>query len=91
MAEREMSGKALLNKLYHGLDTMPTVEAEMDARDLRRLTDEFLGKPTELTASGQHPATASPAAFKARSASRASSITCRIRSETMAPIGSPVG
>ena len=47
MAEREMSGKALLDKLYGGLDTMPAVEAEMDARDLRRLTDEFLGKPTE--------------------------------------------
>jgi hypothetical protein len=71
MAEREMSGKALLDKLYGGLDTMPVVEAEMDARDLRRLTDDFLGKPTELTASGQQPATASPAAFNARSASRA--------------------
>ena len=71
MAEREMSGKALLDKLYGGLDTMPAVEAEMDARDLRRLTDEFLGKPTDLTASGRHPATASPAAFNARSASRA--------------------
>ena len=71
MAEREMSGKALLDKLYSGLDTMPVVEAEMDARDLRRLTDEFLGKPTELAASGRHPATASPAAFNARSASRA--------------------
>ena len=43
----------------------------MDARDLRRLTDEFLGKPTEPTASGRHPATPSPAAFNARSASRA--------------------
>jgi hypothetical protein len=66
-----MSGKALLDKLYSGLDTMPAVEAEMNARDLRRLTDDFLGKPTELTASGQHPATASPAALNARSASRA--------------------
>ena len=71
MAQREMSGKALLDKLYGGLDTMPTVEAEMDARDLRRLTDEFLGKPTEPTASGRHAATASPPAMKARSASRA--------------------
>jgi hypothetical protein len=51
MAERKMSGKALL------------VEAEMSAADLRRLTDDFLGKPTELTAP--------PAAVKARSASRA--------------------
>jgi hypothetical protein len=50
---------------------MPAVEAEMDARDLRRLTDEFLGKSTELTASVQHPAAASPAASNARSASRA--------------------
>jgi hypothetical protein len=71
MAEREMSGKALLDKLYSGLDTMPTVEAEMDARDLRRLTDDFLGKPTQVTASVQHPAAASPAASKARPASRA--------------------
>lgn len=71
MAEREMSGKALLDKLYSGLDTMPVIEAEMDARDLRSLTDDFLGKPAEPTASGQHVATASPVAFKARSASRA--------------------
>jgi hypothetical protein len=71
MAERQMSGKALLDKLYGGLDTMPAVEAELDARDLRRLTDDFLGKPTQPTASGQHPATASPAAVNARSTSRA--------------------
>ena len=45
MAQREMSGKALLDKLYGGLDTMPAVEAEMDASDLRRLTDDLLGKP----------------------------------------------
>ena len=70
MAQREMSGKALLDKLYSGLDTMP-VEAEMDARDLRRLTDDFLGKPEEPTASGHHPATASRPAVKARPASRA--------------------
>jgi hypothetical protein len=71
MAEREMSSKALLNKPYGGLDTMPAVEAEMDASDLRRLTDDFLGKPTEETASGRRPATASRAACKAQSASRA--------------------
>jgi hypothetical protein len=70
MAEREMSSKALLDKLYSGLDTMPVVEAERNARDLRSLTDEFLGKPTEPTASGQHRATASPGARNARSASR---------------------
>jgi hypothetical protein len=70
MAEREMSGKTLLDKLYRGLDTMPAVQAEMDAGDLRRLTDDFLGKPTELTASGQHPAAASRAAVNARSPSR---------------------
>ena len=69
MAEREMSGKALLDKLYSGLDTMPTVEAEMDASDLRRLNDEFLGKPTEPAASGR-PATASRVASNARPASR---------------------
>jgi hypothetical protein len=71
MAQREMSGKALLDKLYSGLDTMPAVEAETNARDLRRLTDEFLGKPAEPTASGERRATASPAAIKARSASHA--------------------
>jgi hypothetical protein len=71
MAQREMSGKALLDKLYSGLDTMPVVEAEMNARDLRQLTDDFLGKPTDLTATGQHPATPSPAARNARPASRA--------------------
>jgi hypothetical protein len=72
MAQREMSGKALLDKLYSGLDTMPAVEAEMNARDLRRLTDDFLGKPTEPpAAAGQRLATASPAAFNERSASRA--------------------
>ena len=70
MAEREMSGKALLDKLYSGLDTMPKVEAEKNARDLRRLTDEFLGKPMESTESGQRRATASPAAVKTQSASR---------------------
>lgn len=70
MAQREMSGKALLDKLYSGLDTMPTVEAEMDARDLRRLNDDFLGKPAELTATGQHPAAAPAAVSKKRPASR---------------------
>jgi hypothetical protein len=71
MAQNEMSGKALLDKLYSGLDTMPAVEAEMNAQDLRRLTDDFLGKPTEPTASGQHRATPSPSVIKARPASRA--------------------
>ena len=71
MAQREMSGKALLDKLYSGLDTMPVVEAEMNASDLRRLNDDFLGKPTEQTAAGRQPAAPSPAALKARSASRA--------------------
>ena len=71
MAQREMSGKALLDKLYSGLDTMPAVEAEMNARDLRRLTDDFLGKPAEVTATGQHPATPSRVPVNARSAPRA--------------------
>src|SRR4051794_2028260 len=71
MAQRELSGKALLDKLYSGLDTMPAVEAEMNARDMRSLTDEFLGKPTEPTTSGQRPAASSPTAGKPRSASRA--------------------
>ena len=73
MAQREMSGKALLDKLYGGLDTMPARQTATDARDLRRLTDEFLGKPEQLTATGQHTAT-SPAVVKARSASRASKL-----------------
>jgi hypothetical protein len=71
MAERQMSGKALLDKLYSGLDTMPAAQAEMDARDLRRLTDDFLGKPTEPTAAGQQPATVSRAATKTGPISRA--------------------
>jgi hypothetical protein len=71
MAQREMSGKALLDKLYSGLDTMPAVEAEMDASDLRRLTDELLGKPTEPTVAGRRPAVASRVASNARPASRA--------------------
>ncbi len=71
MAQQEMSGKALLDKLYSGLDTMPAVEAEMDAGDLRRLTDELLGKPTQPTASGSRPATASRVSSNARPASRA--------------------
>jgi hypothetical protein len=70
MAQQEMSSKALLDKLYSGLDTMPAVEAEMDAGDLRRLTDEMLGKPTEPTASGRRPSTASAVASNARPASR---------------------
>jgi hypothetical protein len=70
MAQQEMSGKALLDKLYSGLDTMPAVEAEMDARDLRRLNDEFLGKPTEPTASGRRPAATSRVASDAQPASR---------------------
>ena len=68
MAEREMSGKALLDKLYSGLDTMPAVEAQMNARDLRRLTDDFLGKPADLTATGEYLA-AESAVVKARSGS----------------------
>jgi hypothetical protein len=70
MAQQVMSSKALLDKLYSGLDTMPAVEAEMDAGDLRRLTDEMLGKPTEPTASGRRPSTASAVASNARPASR---------------------
>jgi hypothetical protein len=71
MAEREMSGKALLDKLYSGLDTMPAVQAELNARDLRSLTDDFLGKPADVAASGQHPKRVATAASKQRSPSRA--------------------
>lgn len=74
MAEREISGKALLDKLYSGLDTMPAVEAEMNARDLRRLTDDFLGRPPEGTAPVQRPVKASPAASNARPVSRATKL-----------------
>ncbi len=71
MAERDMSGKALLDKLYRGLDTIRADEVEMDARDLRSLTDDFLGKPAQLTAPGQHPTAAPRTAANQRSASRA--------------------
>jgi hypothetical protein len=75
MTEREMSGKALLDKLYSGLDTMPVAQAERDARDLRSLTDDFLGKPTEPTAPvRQRQVTASRAASRARPASRAKTL-----------------
>jgi hypothetical protein len=74
MAQREMSGKALLDKLYSGLDTMPAVEADMHARDLRSLTDEFLGKPTEPVAPAKRPATASRAPSNSRSPSRATKL-----------------
>ena len=40
MAAPDMSSKDLLDKLYRGLDTVPAVEAEMDARELRTLADE---------------------------------------------------
>ena len=53
MAERDMSGKVLLDKLYGGLNTMPAGEA---ARDFRRLNDDFLGKPAEMTATGEFAA-----------------------------------
>lgn len=69
MAKQEISGKALLDKLYSGLDTMPAVEAELNARELRNLNDEFLGKPAGVTASGARAATASRGASKARPAS----------------------
>ncbi|HKU16321.1 MAG TPA: hypothetical protein VJQ52_18150 [Steroidobacteraceae bacterium] len=70
-----MSSKALLDKLYSGLDTMPAVETELSARDLRRLTDDFLGKPAEPSEFGQHRAPPSapaptPSAVKARSGTR---------------------
>jgi hypothetical protein len=74
MAERQMSGKALLDNLYRGLDTMPAPQAQMDARDFRRLTDDFLGKPSEPTASDEHSPVAPAAARKARSGSRARSL-----------------
>ncbi|HEY7642352.1 MAG TPA: hypothetical protein VH814_21645 [Steroidobacteraceae bacterium] len=45
------------------------IEVEMNAGELRRLTDDFLGKPTDLAASGQQPAK-SPAS-NARSGSGA--------------------
>ena len=67
MAEREMSGKALLDKLYSGLDTMPAGEA---ARDFRRLNDDFLGKPADVTTAGQRSASSSRATVNVRSSSR---------------------
>jgi hypothetical protein len=46
MARREMSGKDLLDQLYRGLDTVPTVEAEMDAHELLGLGPTEQASPT---------------------------------------------
>jgi hypothetical protein len=61
MAEREMSGKDLLEQLYRGLDLAPAVEAEMDARELRELADADHGKSTEPTTTSSPQAAAPPA------------------------------
>jgi hypothetical protein len=37
MSKREMSSKELLDQLYRGLDSVPAVEAEISAEELRRL------------------------------------------------------
>ena len=54
MAEKEMSGKDLLDQLYRGLDVVPAVEAEMDAQELRELAPLQAAEPphaqTELSA-----------------------------------------
>jgi hypothetical protein len=71
MAERELSGKALLNKLYSGLNTMPVVETELSTRDLRSLNDEFLGKPAEVAASSQSAAKPSQTSSNVRPVSNA--------------------
>jgi len=46
MARREMSGKDLLDQLYRGLDTVPTIEAEMDAHELLGLGPSEDDAPT---------------------------------------------
>jgi hypothetical protein len=46
MARREMSGKDLLDQLYRGLDTVPTIEAEMDAHELLGLGPTEEASPT---------------------------------------------
>ncbi len=61
MAEREMSGKDLLEQLYRGLDLAPAVEAEMDARELRELADAGHGKSTAPTTTANRQTTALPA------------------------------
>lgn len=45
MAEKEMSGKDLLEQLYRGLDAVPAVEAEMDAQELRDLAPLQAAEP----------------------------------------------
>ena len=40
--------KALLDKLYGGLDTMPAIEAEMDARDQRGRAAGRVGMRTDV-------------------------------------------
>jgi hypothetical protein len=50
MAERELSGKDLLEQLYRGLDTVPaTVETEMDAQELLGLAPTA---PTDKSSAG---------------------------------------
>lgn len=70
MAERKVSGKAPPVRPYRGVASTSVVEAEMNASDLRRLTDDFLGKPVDVTATGQHSAMTSTGTFNARSTSR---------------------
>lgn len=63
MAEREMSGKDLLEQLYRGLDTVPTaVEAEMDAQELRELAPV----PSADSASAETATPAEEAAARAK-------------------------
>ena len=50
MAEKEMSGKDLLEQLYRGLDVVPAVEAEMDAQELRELAPLQAGEPQHAQA-----------------------------------------
>lgn len=67
MAEKEMSGKDLLEQLYRGLDAVPAVEAEMDAQELRELALSQAAEPqpaqAELSAKVAADAPASRARF----------------------------
>ena len=57
MAGRELSGKDLLEQLYRGLDTVPTVEAELDAHELLGIAPTpSADSPSARTASAKRPA-----------------------------------
>jgi hypothetical protein len=73
MAGRELSGKDLLEQLYRGLDTVPTVEAELDAHELLGIA------PTpSADSSSARPASAKRPASRAKRMGAPLMIVCGI-------------